>query len=196
MNRTVKLIFFFAIFQLPVLLLFLDIIDYSRRYLMLAIGSGLLILYSIKSKHSLSELGFRNGDIRKDIILNSVFCILLVMCLMVVYKLGWIREPTIPDWNYFFVFYVFLSGPLQEFLFRSLTFCELKSAGAGESMKVVVSTVNFGLIHIIYHDWITFLAAMFIGFSLGLIYSQTKSIYGISISHAIVGAVSIYVGLV
>jgi len=63
-------------------------------------------------------------------------------------------------------------------------------------MKVVVSTVNFGLIHIIYHDWITFLAAMFIGFSLGLIYSQTKSIYGISISHAIVGAVSIYVGLV
>ncbi|MBE0673649.1 MAG: CPBP family intramembrane metalloprotease, partial [Bacteroidales bacterium] len=120
----------------------------------------------------------------------------LVLFLWAAYRLELIREPTIPDWNYFFMFYVFVSSPLQEFLFRSLVFRELESAGAGKIAKVAISTVNFGLMHIFYHDWVTFLSALFIGLCLGLIYSQTRSIYGISASHAVVGALSIYVGLV
>lgn len=193
---TLRLVLFFSLFQLPVMMLFLGLVDYSLRYLMLAIGSILLIAYSIIRKYSLKSLGFRSADPGKDLLLNSVFCLVLVLFLWISFRLGLIREPTIPDWNYFFVFYIFVSSPLQEFLFRSLVFRELKSAGAGKITTVAISTINFGLMHIIYHDWVTFLSGLFIGLCLGIIYSETRSLYGISASHAVVGAVSIYVGLV
>jgi len=54
----------------------------------------------------------------------------------------------------------------------------------------------FGAMHIIYHDWITFISALAIGLCFGIIFSETKSIYGISVSHALIGAISIYVGLI
>ncbi len=196
MNRKIRLIFFFSLYLIPVLALFFGIIDYKLRYWVLAASSSILILYILLRKYRLRDLGFTNVKLRKDLVLNISFCVLVAVALIVAYTQDWIRDPTIPEWGYFFVFYVFISSPLQEFLFRPLVFHELKISGFGKIGTIVISTINFGLMHIIYHDWITFLSALFIGFCFGLIYSETKSIYGISLSHAVVGAVSIYVGLV
>lgn len=196
MSRKIRIIFFFALFQIPVLLLFSGILDYSVRYWVLAVASSILILYTLIRKYSFSDLGFRNINLKKDILYNTAFCIFAVAALITAFSKGWIRDPTIPEWDYFFVFYVFISSPLQEFLFRPLVFHELKLAGCGKSGMIVISAINFGMMHVFYHDMITFLAALFIGLVFGLIYSQTKSIYGISVSHAVAGAISIYVGLI
>lgn len=196
MNKYQRGLLLILLYQLPVFLLFLKIIDYKYRYVLLFIFTFILFVYTYSQRYNLRDLGFRIDNIRKDIIINLTFCLIIVLALILSDQFGLIRNPTIPDWKLFFIFYVFISSPLQEFLFRSLVFHELKLFGLGNVGQIIISTINFSLMHIIYHDWLTYLSALFAGLCLGLIYWKTKSIYGISFSHAVIGAVSIYVGLV
>ncbi len=196
MNKYLRGALLILLYQGPVLLLFFNVIDYRFRYVLLFTFTFILFGYTYLRKYSLRDLGFRIDNFRKDILINSIFSLIIVLALIISYKLGLIRNPTIPDWKLFFIFYVFISSPLQEFLFRSLVFHELKLFGFGDLGQIIISTINFSLMHIIYHDWLTYLAALFAGLCLGLIYWRTKSIYGVSFSHAVIGAISIYVGLV
>jgi len=196
MDKTKKILFLVSLYTVPVLLLFFGVLDYSRRYWVLAIVALILITYSILGNFKLDDLGFKISYPKKEIVLNTIFCSVVILLLILLYKVNLIREPTIPDWNMFFIFYVLISSPLQEFLFRSLVFHELKLLGCTKLEQILISAINFGFMHIIYHDLITFISAVLVGLCFGYIYSETKSIYGISLTHAVIGAVSIYVGLV
>jgi uncharacterized protein len=200
MNKIQKTLLLILLYQGPVLLLFFRIIDYEYRYFLLFSFTILIFIYTFLRKYSLQyslhDLGFNTKNLKTDIFLNSMFCLVIAGILLLAQKLDLIREPTIPDWKLFFIFYVFISSPLQEFLFRSLVFHELKLLGFNNTGQVLISTLNFSLMHIIYHDWLTYFSALFAGLCLGLIYNRTRSIYGVSFSHAVIGAISIYVGLV
>jgi membrane protease YdiL (CAAX protease family) len=188
--------FLLIVFQLPILLLYLKKIDYSERYWVLCIFFIILITYTFTRKFSLKELGFQTTNLKKSFYYNFLFALILITFLIIGFKLGLIREPTIPDWGFFFIFYVFVSSPVQEFIFRSFIFAELRRFQIKDNLILIISTINYSLMHAFYHDWIIFFSSLFVGFCFGWIYLKTNNLYGISLSHALVGSVSIYVGLI
>jgi uncharacterized protein len=95
------------------------------------------------------------------------------------------------------VFYVFVSSPAQEFLYRSIVFAEIGASPIrNTALIVVVSALNFSFLHLLYHDVLTLFVTFIMGSIWGIIYVKYPNFWGVSLSHAVVGAVSIFVGLI
>lgn len=143
------------------------------------------------------ELGFRKDNFKASLLLNAFASLSLILLLFVSFKAGFIREPTVPGWWLFFAYYVFVSSPSQEFLFRSNLFAWMSRADIKRpAVQVIVSAATFSFMHIIYRDPLTLTAAFGAGLLWGWIYHKRPNFGGVAFSHAVVGAVSILVGLV
>jgi membrane protease YdiL (CAAX protease family) len=113
------------------------------------------------------------------------------------FKAGIIREPTIPGWKLFFVYYVFISGPSQEFLFRSNFFALMRRENiGGPVLQIIASAVTYSFLHIFYNDLITLLVTFAAGLVWGWIYHRYPNFWGVAFSHSVLGAASIMVGLI
>ena len=121
MNKYLRGALLILLYQGPVLLLFFNVIDYRFRYVLLFTFTFILFGYTYLRKYSLRDLGFRIDNFRKDILINSIFSLIIAQALIISYKLG-CKESTF-CWNSF-SFSMFLSV-ISEFLFRSC-FHELK----------------------------------------------------------------------
>ncbi len=98
------MVFSFMCFIVPIILLFIGAIDYKYCYWVLISISIILILYSWQQGQSLKSLGFRIDTIKKAIIYNAIFSLLIAIALIIAYLLDVIREPTIPEWKMFLAF--------------------------------------------------------------------------------------------
>mgnify|MGYP005857259377 CR=1 FL=1 len=187
----------FVIYYLPVLLILFNIIPFEFRFGMLVIITSILIVYSLIRKKSLKSLGIRLDNLKQSLILNLSYSAIFVLLMLTLYYLNMIREPTLPKWSMFFLFYVFISSPSQEFLYRSYLFnlfdhYKIKS----NYTRVLFSSFTYAFLHLIYLDFTTFLTPFLIGIGWGIIYQKYPNLIGVSISHAILGVVSILVGLI
>ena len=52
------------------------------------------------------------------------------------------------------------------------------------------------LLAVVYKDWLAFLAPLVIGIAWGAIYRRYPNLWGVVVSHAILGLISIMIGLV
>ncbi len=103
-------------------------------------------------------------------------------------------QPTVPSWTLFYIFYVLVSSPSQEFIYRSVIFSEMNRAGIKNPLlQVGLSAVTYCFLHIIYKDWITLAVTFFMGIVWGVIYY--RRLFGAR-DHAIVGVVSIATGII
>jgi uncharacterized protein len=192
-----KLILFFSLSTLPTTLLWVNVIPYGYRFGVLAIITFLMIGYSIYRKFSLHELGFRKDTLNKSLILNGLLSLILLLFIGILYGFGLIRHPNVPNWDLFFVFYIFFSSPAQEFLFRSLVFAELLKSGIKHPVfLVVITSLNFAYLHIFYRDPLLFSLTLLLGFIWGIVYLKYPNFWGVALSHAVLGTVSILVGLI
>jgi hypothetical protein len=117
--------------------------------------------------------------------------------MFLLWYLNLVRKPIISKWNIFYAFYICIYSPLQEFLYRGFlfAFCKQNNINSGIK-KIVLSAITFAFLHLIYMDLITIVAALIIGLIWGFIYNKYANIIGIALSHAIIGAVSILVGII
>jgi len=184
-------------YYLPPVLLWLRIIPFNFRFYTLVIISLLMVLYARFRKHSLHDLGFRRDTLKKSLLWNIGLSLIFVAIMLIAYGAGWIRKPTIPDWSLFFVFYVAISSPSQEFLYRSMVFAEMNRAGITSAVwKVLISAVTYCFLHVFYNDPITLAVTLFMGIVWGVIYNKYPNFWGVAFSHAMLGVVSILVGIV
>lgn len=199
-QRRERLFFLFIVlvaYILPVVLLLLKVIPFSARFIVLLSLSVVLIAVALLRRRSWHELGFRRDTLRSSICVNLVFAIVVGTGLLLAHAFGAIRPPTINGWSNFYIFYVLISSPSQEFLFRSFVFAEMRRAGLLSAVpQVVISTVLFAFPHSIYRDSTTLLVATAMGIVWGLIYRRFPNWFGVALSHAVLGAISIAVGLI
>jgi len=159
--------------------------------------TGVLLAYSLWRGRRLRDLGFRTDNLKGSLAVNGALSALLVAVLLCSYAAGLIREPVPPEWGLFYPFYVFVSGPAQEFIYRSVLFSEMGAAGIrGALPQVLLSAVTYSFLHVIYNDAITLAVTLLMGVVWGLIYRRYPNFWGVALSHATLGAVSIAVGLV
>jgi membrane protease YdiL (CAAX protease family) len=89
------------------------------------------------------------------------------------------------------------SCPAQEFACRGFLFAEMTRRGiTGAGAQIAVSAVSYAFLHVVYQDWLAFLAPLFIGLAWGAIYRRWPNLWGVVVSHAILGLISIMIGLV
>jgi membrane protease YdiL (CAAX protease family) len=187
----------FILYYLPPLLLWAGVLPFVWRFQILAIMTGALIVYDYRRGVSLKELGFRRDTLKASLIFNTVVSVVLVILMISSFEKGLIRTAAALDGKLFFVYYLFISAPSQEFLFRSNLFALMQRAGVrGTIPHIAVSAVTYSFLHIIYNDPITLAATFVVGLMWGWVYHNYPNFWGVAISHAVLGAISIKVGII
>jgi len=187
----------FLVYFVPITLLWAGVIDYEYRFTLLMTIAGAGVLYALWSGMSKIELGIRTDNFKASLAWNLGFVALIGGLILLLYAFNMIREATVPDWKWFFFFYIFISSPAQEWVYRSIVFAKLRRTGIRNSTALVlISAANYSYMHVFYHDVITLVTTFGIGIVWGIIYFKIPNWYSVSISHAVLGAISIAVGLI
>lgn len=183
-------------YYLPVILIWKDIIPSSLRFYILELMTVIFIFYSWRKKKSLRELGIRKDTLKGSLVWNVLVTFVITSIMLAMYFSGNIRPQTAQLGVGFYIFYVFLSSPSQEFIYRGLLFNELNNLNNNALFQIIFSAITYSFLHIIYHDLITMLASLFMGVLWGITYYYRPNLIGVSISHSILGAISIVIGLI
>lgn len=185
------------LYYLPPILIWAGALPFAWRFQILAVMTAVMLAYDYWHGISLKELGIRRDTLKGSLLLNATASLLLVILMFLTFKAGLIREPTIPGWELFFAYYLFISSPSQEFLFRSNFFALMRRSGVGgPALQITASAVTYSFLHIFYKDPLTLLVTFAVGLLWGWIYQRHPNLWGVSFSHAVLGAVSILVGLI
>lgn len=189
--------FYIGIYFLPIVLLLAGVIPMGLKYHVLIGMTAALALHSYVTGQTLEELGFRRDTFAGSLKSNGVLSLIFIGILLVMYVTGSIRPPHQPPWSPFYFFYVLVSSPCQEFVFRSKLFAEMRRTGISrEAMLVSLSSFAYCFLHSIYHDTVTMIVTLFIGIVWGVLYARKPNFWGVTLSHAVLGVVSIAVGLI
>jgi hypothetical protein len=184
------------LYILPVVLLLIKVIPFSDRFLVLAITGALIIGLALLNEISLADLGFNHQNLLpaiKDILPVTIISSVLMIAFYLNHGMR-IDNTGIP-W-YFYVFYISLSSPLQEFLYRSYLFNRLAQIQLNQGSIIIITAILYSFAHSIYQDLLTVLLSLIIGLYWAYHYNRFKNFYSITLSHTILGIIAILTGSV
>jgi membrane protease YdiL (CAAX protease family) len=189
-----NIIIIIGLYVLPVILIFIGIIPFGFRFITLVIVGLLIILSAFLRRVSLSETGFNQHNLipaLKNILPITLICTVLSILYYHFYGAR-IDNSGIPI--YFYAFYILLSAPLQEFLYRSYIFYILSEVNLSRYF-LIISAVLYALAHVIYNDIPTVILSLIIGIYWAYHYTRFKNLYSIAFSHIVLGIVAIATGI-
>jgi membrane protease YdiL (CAAX protease family) len=96
----------------------------------------------------------------------------------------------------FYLFFVLLSAPAQEFLYRSFLFAELAAARIPRFGIVVISAGLYSFMHTIARDGMTTLLTFVVGLIWAAIFLRTRNFFVVALSHAGLGVAAITLGVI
>ena len=96
----------------------------------------------------------------------------------------------------FYIFYILISCPAQELLFRSILSRILQELRLHRTLELGLAAVLFGYVHIIYGDILTVVIMGIVGLFWYRAYQQSLNVIGVTISHVILGVMTIALGII
>lgn len=197
MPDKIRLALFCLIYCFPPTLIFVGIIDYEYRYHIMAPVILTAIIYAIWQKFSTVSLGMRADNFFPALIWQFGISVGLTLVVVLLVNTNYVRGLEPPQNFWFYPMYLFISGPVQEITYRSVPFAEMdRHSDIPTWMKISIIVFNFAWLHVIYFDWITFFATMFMGFIWTIIYHYKRNLWAVSIAHATCGFLAIWFGFV
>ena len=189
-NRKLFIIINFLYLAIPLLILFFPILFRYKFYIL--VSFGIIIYFLIKANNiSNDEIGITKNNIFKSFINNlpiisvSIFIIILMRILNL--------NKFTPNENiYFYLFYIFISCPIQEFLYRGV----YGYFDNGKNNILFLSSFMYSFVHIIYRDLLTNVLTFIIGLIWFSLYRRDKNLLGTSVSHCVLGILTILLGIV
>lgn len=189
-NRKLFIIINFLYLAIPLLILFFPILFRYKFYILVLFG--IIIYFLIKANNiSNDEIGITKNNIFKSFVNNlpiisvSIFIIILMRILNL--------NKFTPNENiYFYLFYIFISCPIQEFLYRGV----YGYFDNGKNNILFLSSFMYSFVHIIYRDLLTNVLAFIIGLIWFSLYRKDKNLLGTSVSHYVLGILTILLGIV
>ena len=122
-NKLIKVfLIILLLYILPVVLMLVKIIPFEYRFYVLEFATVSVFTYSMLSGVKLNQLGFTKENFKQSILSVLPMTVLLSIPMILAHFLGLIRidNSTIP-WQ-FYLFFVFISSPSQELLYRGFLF--------------------------------------------------------------------------
>lgn len=188
-----SLVFFYL---LPILLLAYGALPLGANHVVLVIMSLVMVAYAISKPIPGRELGFRPDNLRSALLWQGFVSLILMGALLLVSRAGIMHPKYYGESVIFYLFYVLISAPLQEFVFRSLMFRELNIYLNRDWIKVLLSAVIFSFAHYAYRDLSVLLMTFVAGLLWGFVYLKRPNFWAVAASHAVVGTVTIFLGFV
>ncbi len=96
----------------------------------------------------------------------------------------------------FYVFYVLISCPAQELLFRGILSRMLQELRLHRVLELGAAAALFGYVHIIYGDMLTVVVMSIVGLFWYQAYQQSLNVIGVTISHVVLGVMTIALGII
>src|SRR5262245_16050574 len=187
----------FAALYLPPLLLAFGVIPFAYRFVVLVAVAAALGVVALMRGMPARELGVRSDNLKPALAVNAVLSLVVGSALLLASGLSLIRAPRAIDRWWFAPFYVLVSCPAQEFASRGFLFAEMERRGiAGAGTQIAISAFSYAFLHIVYKDWLAFLAPLCIGVAWAAIYRRFPNLWGVILSHAVLGLISLRVGLI
>ena len=177
------------------LLIFFGIIAFEYKFIVLVIYGILSYIILRLNGVDKAKLGLTVENWQSSLLSVVGLTLLFVVLALLAYRFGYARfQPT--ETVLFYLFYVFISSPVQEFLYRGVTTYFGKSFGLSVWLIVLISSMLYSLVHIIYKDWILVVATFGLGVIWHRVYLKTNSLVGVMFSHSVFGALTIFLGLI
>ncbi len=188
----------FLIFTFYIVIPFLSLTNplfFKNKFIILTI-IGILIYILLRL------LGFNNGSlgIKSANAIQSIRDISLVTFILIVigiilssFKISRFQPSETLS---FYLFYIFISSPIQEFLYRGALTSILQQINFRKSSIILISSILYSLAHLGYKDLITCTLTFLIGLLWHQKYLKTKNLTGVTISHAILGVITIFIGII
>ncbi len=190
-------LFLLTLFYLPVIMLWTGVIPFRFRFIVISFAIIGIISYTRVRKLNWSSLGFRRDTLKRSLLWNCGVSLLFLLILLYLNRNGLIVKDTTHFWPVFYIFYILVLSPVQEFFFRSIFFAELRMIRPGSPWFIILlSSLSFCFLHIVYRCPLTMLITLFMGVVWGLIYYRYPNFWGVTFSHAILGTAAIAVGLI
>jgi len=181
----------------PVFLIWLKIIPFEYRFFALLCMLAGLACFCVYRQYSFAELGFRTDNLTSSLVWNLIFCVVGGIGLVFMHKAGFSRPEPQSYLAHRYLFYIFVLGPLQELIFRGMVFSEVKRIpGAGNRLFLSISTLSFFFLHIIYYHPPLLFIALISGLAWGIIFIKKHNIWGIALSHSLLGALAMGLDLI
>ena len=181
---------------IPVLLVYWGFIPFSWRFYVMIITAIVMLAIARIYRYSPIELGLTKQNLEnsfKSIALPT----LVAVVLMLIYHA--FQESRLDNSAYnwtFYLFFVIVSAPVQEFLYRGFLFGIFTRVKLAIWWQILLSTSLYSFVHIIYQDLPTLLLTFMVGLVWSCYYAKYRNLYSIIISHGLLGLVAILVGLV
>lgn len=179
---------------LPVLIL-LGVIAFDLKFYALTIGGVFTYVVFRILGFTNQELGITLKGAGRSLLRVLPITVILVAVAAALFFTGNTSFNPTENWA-FYVFYVLISCPVQEFLYRgALTVF-------GDALKfpmwgtLILTSVLYSFVHIIYLDWLTLVFTLVMGVIWFIAYNKARSLVGVSVSHAVLGVVTIAAGII
>lgn len=182
------------LFAVP-LLIFVGLVPFDWRMYLLTLTGGGFIFWAKCLNLTKEDLGLSSTTfipaMRSQLWVIGAFLALLLIAPYI----GLTERFEQPNAT-FFLFYVFVSCPIQEFIYRSFLFSMCKRSEFNMVATCAILTVPYAWVHVIYRDWLTLLFTLVIGAFWASTYQRQPNLAAVSISHAVLGVTTLLLGMV
>lgn len=181
-------------FCLPLSILFSPFL-YKYKFCILILVSLIVYIIFRKLGYTKNEFGLSKNNLVKSIKDNILLIITMLMAGLIIYNISFYRFiPT--ESLYFYLIYIFILSPAQEFLYRGVLTSVFEKRNVKRYYSIIVISLMFSFLHIIYMDLWTVILTFIIGIIWQCIYLKSKNLLGVSISHSVVGVLTIFLGII
>jgi uncharacterized protein len=183
-------------FILPILMICLGVVPFAWRFHILILA--VVLIWAIAQQYSLTlqELGLTHCRLERSLKAIALPTLASALLMLIYFALQGARlDNTAYQWK-FYLFFVFVSSPAQELLYRGFLFSIFSRAKLGMGAQVLLSAMLYSFVHLIYQDIPTILITLLMGILWGYHYATYRNLYSVIISHSLLGAIAILVGLV
>jgi len=189
--------FILLMFYIPAILIWTQILPFEYRFYTFFIVLACFLFYCSRRRYSFRELGFRTDNLSNSIRWNLLFCAIGAIGLYLTYKTGYLTPRHTNFFPYAYAVYIFFLGPVQEVVFRGVLFAEMKRIRINDQRWILlISTLSFCFLHIIYRHPLLLVFTFISGLVWGIIFTKWRNIWGISLSHSLLGALAMFLGVI
>ena len=194
MKNKVLLTIILTIYILFPIIIFLNTSLYEIKFYILTVLGLMIFLIMKLFKLSNRDLGISKDNILSSVKRNALFVIACVV-IIVICKILHINRYEPNETIYFYIFYILISCPLQEFLYRGV-FGYFEKIMASKYLWLILSSFCYSFVHIIYKDILTCMLTFIIGIVWYLLYRKDYNLIGVSLSHIVLGILTISLGVI
>ena len=193
MKNTMLFAIIMIIYILTPILIFFNNSFYNIKFYILT-SLGIIIYFIFKLfKVNNEDLGINkniNISLKRNIPLILIFVVLILL-----FRILGINKYNPNETLLFYIFYIFISCPIQEFLYRGV-FGFFEKKNKHKYLWVILSSLCYSFVHIIYKDVLTCILTFIIGVIWYLLYRKDYNLSGVCLSHIVLGILTISLGIV